>query len=431
MAPALPEIQREFGASPTATGWLVTGYLLSASVLTPILARVGDMFGKDRVLVAALGVLALGLALAALADSIGLLILGRVVQGAGGAIFPLAFGIIRDVCPPDRAVHAIATISGLLGVGGGLGIVVAGPVVETLGIAWLFWLPCGIVVLTAAAALAFVPPSPVRAPGRIDWAGALLLSAWLVALLLGIDQAAAHGVADARVLVLAAVALAGLIVWMRQAARTREPLVDLRTMRLRGVWTLNVAGFLLGGAVYVAYVLVPQLTTTPPDAGFGFGATVTEAGLFLLPTSAFLLIASQPAGLLASRLGARVTLIVGSSAMALAFVLLALAHDRPAEVYVGTALLGAALAFAFGSLATLMIQAVPPDQTAVATGVNTVMRTLGGALGAQVGVGVVAGVAAAKGAPAEHGFVLAFLLAAAMCVLAVVASVAVPARGRG
>src|SRR5205823_4253941 len=169
VAPALPAIQRDLHASATSTAWLLTAYLLSASVLTPVLGRFGDMFGKEHTLVAALATLAAGTLLAALATSIVPMIVGRVIQGAGGAVFPLAFGIIRDEFPRERVAHGIALISAILGIGGGLGIVLAGPITDALSYHWLFWLPLALVVIATVMTVMFIPESPIKSPGQINW----------------------------------------------------------------------------------------------------------------------------------------------------------------------------------------------------------------------------------------------------------------------
>ena len=137
------------------------------------------MFGKERMLVAVLLLFALGSLIAALSNSLGLLVAGRAVQGAGGAVFPLAFGIIRDEFPRERVASGIGLISATFGIGGGAGLVLSGLIVDHLSYRWIFWFGLVVVLIATIATHLFVPESPVKSPARIDFAGAALLSGGL------------------------------------------------------------------------------------------------------------------------------------------------------------------------------------------------------------------------------------------------------------
>jgi EmrB/QacA subfamily drug resistance transporter len=428
VAPALREIQTDLGTSTTAVTWVLTAFLLSASVATPILGRLGDMFGKKRVLVIALTAVAFGTFVSAIASSIGLLVAGRVIQGLGGGVFPLAMSIIRDEFPRERVAGGIALISAILGVGGGLGIVLAGPIVDHLNYHWLFWFPFGVVTVAAIGVFLVVPESPIRTRGRVDWLGALLLAGWLVALLLPISEGPSWGWASGRVVGLFAAAAIIAVVWVVVEIRSREPLVDMRMMRLRGVWTTNVTAILLGAGLFGSFILIPQLVELPKSTGYGFGGSVTQAGLYLLPSALMMLVFSVVAGRLVSAVGPRLPLILGTSVSVASFVVLAVAHSESYEILLGTALLGIGIGFAFSSMANQIVESVPSEQTGVATGMNTIMRTIGGSLGATVSAVIVASSVTSDGLPREHGFTLAFAASAVALALAVVAAFGVPAR---
>src|SRR5829696_4098035 len=130
LIPALGELAQELDTDASGVAWTLTGYLLSAAVCTPIFGRLGDMFGKRRLLVIALAVFAAGSVVAALADSLELLVAGRVLQGVGGGIFPLCFAIIRDEFPPERVSASIGLISATFGIGGGAGLILGGTLVD-------------------------------------------------------------------------------------------------------------------------------------------------------------------------------------------------------------------------------------------------------------------------------------------------------------
>jgi EmrB/QacA subfamily drug resistance transporter len=428
VAPALTTIEEDLGTTATAGAWILTAYLVSASVSTPIAGRLGDMFGKKRTLVVVLVVLAAGTLVSALATSIGVMIAGRVIQGLGGAVFPLSFAIIRDEFPRERVPVAIALMSAILGIGGGLGIVLAGPIVDNLGYHWLFWIPFLVVVVAAVGAYVAIPESPIRTPGRINWTGSVLLAGWLVALLVAVTEGESWGWTSPKTvgLFLLAAVLAGA--WVITESRSSEPLVDMRMMRLRGVWTTNLATFLFGFGMLGSFVLIPALVQMPPASGVGFGASVTQAGLFLAPTTLAMLIVSPIGGKLSARSGSRLPLILGSAVSAASFLWLGLEHSERWQVYLGSLLLGAGIGLAFAAMANLIVEAVRPEQTGVATGMNTIMRTIGGAIGAQLTATILVAYAAPSGLPTDQGFTIALLVAAGGLVLALGAALLVPKR---
>jgi EmrB/QacA subfamily drug resistance transporter len=429
VVPALPVLQHDLHTSTSGVAWVFTAYLLAASVVTPIAGRLGDMYGKKRVLVVTLSGLAGGSLLAAVVTTLPLMIVARTIQGLGGAIFPLAFGIIRDEFPRERVAGAIALVSGILGIGGGLGIVLAGPILQHLSYHWLFWIPLAVTAVAAAAAFVFIPESTIREPGNIHWVGGLLLSAWLVALLVAVSEGSAWGWGSAKTIGLVVASSVFAAAWVRAESRSRHPLVDMRMMRLSGVWTTNAAALLLGFGMYSAFILIPQFVQTSTSTGYGFGASVSQAGLFLVPTTIALMITSPISGRLSNVVGSKVPLVLGSLVTALAFVVLAVAGSRW-EIYLASALLGIGVGFAFASLANLIVEAVPQGQTGVATGMNTIVRTIGGAIGAVVAASVLSAHVLAGGEPSKGGYTITFSICAAVLLVGVLASLAVPGRGR-
>jgi EmrB/QacA subfamily drug resistance transporter len=429
VAPALPEIQHELDASPSTVTWVLTVYLLSASVTTPILGRLGDMFGKEHMLVAVLALFALGSVIAALSESLGLLVAGRAVQGAGGAVFPLAFGIIRDEFPRERVATGIGLISATFGIGGGAGLVLSGVIVDNLSYRWIFWFGLVVVVIALIAAHLFVPESPVKSPARIDFGGAALLSGGLTCLLLAVSEGNSWGWGSARIVALFAVAAVLLVIWARYEQRASEPLVDIGLLRVRGVWTTNLTAFLIGFGMFGSFILIPQLVQTPESVGYGFGVGVTGAGLFMLPSAAVMLVAGPLAGTLGTRVGSKLPLLIGTASAAASFLFLALAHSEKWQIVVAVFLLGFGIGMSFASMANLIVEAVPQHQTGEATGMNTIMRTVGGAFGAQIAAAIVTNhIAEGSRYAAESGFTTAFVMGAIAVAISFAAATLIPGR---
>jgi EmrB/QacA subfamily drug resistance transporter len=428
VAPALPDIQQALHTSVSSVSWVLTAYLLSASIATPLIGRLGDMYGKERLLVVVLILLCLGTAVSALATTMSVMLVGRVAQGAAGGIFPLAFGIIRDEFPRERVAGGIGLMSALLGVGGGAGVVLAGPIVDHLSYHYLFWLPLLLLIPTTVAIHLFVPESPIRVGGSVNWVGALLMALGLASVLIALSEASSWHWLSWKTLGALAVGVLVLVAWVRNETRSSHPLVDMRMMRIRGVWTTNAVAALLGFGMYSSFILLPVYVESPHEAGYGFGSSVTAAGLFLLPSTLAMLLAGAMTGRLEKRFGSKPPLLAGSLFAAAAYTLLAVARGERFEIYLAAVLLGTGIGLAFAAMVNLIIENVGPAETGIATGMNTVTRTVGGAFGGAITASILTASVQASGYPSAHGYTLAFAACALAPALGALIGLAIPRR---
>lgn len=426
VTPVLPTVQEELHTSQSTVTWVLTAYLLSASVFTPIMGRLGDMIGKERVFVATLIALTVGAAMAALSTSISWMIVARVIQGVGGGVLPLAFGIIRDEFPKAKVTGAVGAIASLTAVGSGLGVVLAGPIVDALDWHWLFWIPMILTALAAVAAVIYVPESPVRTPGRISWIPAILISAWLVALLVALSQASGWGWGSGRVIGLLVAAVVLAVAWVFSELRAATPLIDMGMMRRKAVWTNNLVALLVGVGMYSTFAFLPQFVQTPSSVGYGFGASITRSGLMLLPSTITMFIVAMFAGALAQKVGGKMLIIVGCLIGAGSMAMLAFAHAHEWEIFVGTGIMGIGLGLAFSAMSGLIVAAVPPEQTGVASGMNANIRTIGGSVGSAVMASIVTSHLSSNGVPKESGYTAGFVILGVGLALAALAGFLIP-----
>jgi EmrB/QacA subfamily drug resistance transporter len=426
VAPALSTIGADLDASTSEVSWILTAYLLSASVLTPVLGRLGDMVGKRKILILVLAILLVGTLLAALAPNLGVLIVARALQGAAGAVLPLSIGIVRDEMPRERVSVVIGLLSAIFGIGAGAGIVAAGPIIQNLSWHWLFWLPLALVVIALLGVIFGLPESPVRKPGRLDLVGTGILSVALVSLLLAISEGETWHWDSKKTIGLLALGAVALVAFVLVELRVKEPLIDMRLFKIRGVWTSHVVALAFGFAMFGTFVLVPTLLQLPTALGYGFGKTVSEAGIFLLPTVLMMVVFGPLAGILVRRVGPKPPLVLGGLFVTAAFVLPALAHGEVWQVVVSGLLTGAGIGLALAATSNAIIESVPAVQTGEAISANTIARTIGSSVGTAVIAAVISSHITVQGAPSDDAFTIGFWVCAAVGVLAILAALVAP-----
>ena len=369
-----------------------------ASVATPILGKLGDQYGKERLLVISLALFFIGSVGAAAAWNIWSLIGWRAVQGAGAAVFPLSYGIIRDEFPREKVGVAIGLVSAVFGIGGGFGIVLSGVIVDHVSWRWLFIV--GAVGIGAALVLVhrFIPESPIKTPSRVDYLGATLMSGGLIAMLVALTEGENWGWTSGRTLGLPPPRSCCCSLWGVAELHVDDPMVDMRMLARREILFTNITALIAGFAMFGTFVLVPNFVEMP----HGLSASVRHAWTTAstqarqggaLPAAEL----DHPALRGPARRADRATDRLQVAARRRHAARIDIGRRRWPT---GTTSRGrsswpwpcSASASASPSplMATLITEAVRPTETGVATGMNTVMRTVGGVIGGQVGAALLA-----------------------------------------
>ncbi|MGW1345906.1 MFS transporter [Kribbella sp. NPDC002412] len=429
VVPLLPELPRITHSEPADVSWLVTVTLLTGAVFTPLLGRAGDMYGKRRVLLVALGSMVIGSLLCASSAQLAVLIVGRAFQGAAVAVVPLGISILRDELEPRRVLPSIAIMSSTLGVGAAFGIPAATLVVQYSNWHTMFWVNFGIGLLDIVLVLLIVPESAVRTRGRFDVPGAFGLSVFLVCLLLAVSKGSAWGPTATIGLYVAAAAVLPLWGWFE--LRTRSPLVDLRVSARPAVLFTNLSALLIGFSFYANSLSTAQLVQEPKWTGYGLGASIVVSGLCLLPGGLAMVVLSPVSARISSARGPRFTLAIASVLMAAGYVVRLFTSENLAGIVVGATVVSAGTAVAYSALPALIMHAVPVTETAAANGLNTLMRTIGAAICSAIVVTVLTNVTITKEnlvAPALSAYLIVFVVAGLAAAVAAGLVLLIPAR---
>ncbi|RKS73346.1 MFS transporter [Actinomadura pelletieri DSM 43383] len=425
--PLLPRFGRAFDAPITDVTWVFTASLLAGAVATPLLTRFGDMYGKKRMILIALGLLLTGSVICALSESLGVLIAGRAVQGVASALIPLAIGMIRDTFPRERIITAIGVVSATMGVGGSAGMIVTGLIADrTASHHPVFWITAALAATVLVLVAGAARDVGGRAGGRPDYAGAAVLAALLLCLLLGISEGDAWGWTSRGVLGLFGAAAALGAAWVAIELRVRAPLVRLNLLVGSRSLSANVISALLGFSMFAAFTLITGFVQArPATVGYGLDGSVLDVGLYMLPNTATMLVSSTMAGRVAARLGPAFTLALGSTFVALCYVWLAVSNAHVYDVLVFSSLQGTGFGIAYAALGTLAIQHVPMDQSGIASGINSLVRVAGGSVAGALTASILAArVAPGTGEPTLGAYELCFWVVAGGALAAAAVAVA-------
>ncbi|MFG3040938.1 MFS transporter [Streptomyces sp. NPDC048330] len=425
MAPLLPDLAAHLGVDAVDTNWIVSVQLLAAAVCVPLFGRLGDLHGHRRMLRIALGLIAAGTLIVALADDYALLLLGRLLQGPVAALLPLEIALVRDRLPVAGARRAIALLVGSLALGSLAGGVVMGALHSAVGeLRPVLLVPAVLALICVPVSFVAVPESAHRAGGRVDWPGVGLLGAAVLALLGGVGAAEDGAWGSSGVLGPLLLGAALLAAWVVVELRAEEPLVDLRALAGREAAPFYLGAFLFG--IFYFGSQAPNATffaAEPETAGYGFGMTALAISLVSLPGYVAAVLGSFATAAVARRIGYRPTLVAAFALVAAAFLQYALLHDVVWHMAAGSFFLGLGIGLALGAMPTVIVEATERSRTGVAAALYNNIKTLGGAVAGGVFASLLGAFASpAGGEPGENGYRAVWLVAALCAALAAVLS---------
>lgn len=415
VVPVLSVIANQLQVTPTAVSWAVTANLLSAAAATPLLGRLADRYSKKAVLLAVLAVVLVGSLIAATTTSLALLIVARILQGGSFALYPVGVAILRAEFPEEVVVRALAVLSGTLGFGGGMGLVMTGVLMAgQADYHRVFWLATAFVVVVIAAVIALVPASPGAGEGSIDWLGALGLALGLTGVILVATQGSHWGWIAPRTVAVGVAGIAVLVVWWLWERRCPYPLVSTSMLTRRTMLLTNLSTVLVGVGLYISFLgLTLFVQTSRAAAGYGFSSTVLYSSVvFLLPGALVGMITATTSGRFIDRFGAQSVLVSGAVVGTVGFALLAVAHDARWQVIAAGVCMNIYISLAYGALPAVVVSEAGPDETGVATSINAIARTIGSSIAAALVAGTLAASHGRQGLPAESAFVALFVLGA-------------------
>lgn len=433
MVPLLASLPSLLHTSISNAAWVITVTLLAGAVATPVLGRLGDMFGKRKMLLLTLLLLVVGSLVCGFSSSLLPMLIGRALQGCSIGAIPLGISIMRDELPPARLGVAMGLMSSSLGIGAALGLPAAAVVAEHFDWHVLFFGSAGLAAIGLVLIVLVVPESAVRSPGRFDLRGAIALSAGLVFLLVAISKGSDWGWSSGSTLGSFAAAVVILVGWGWLELRTTEPLVDLRSSARPQVLLTNVASVLVGFALYCTQLVPPQLLQLPTATGYGLGQSMLAAGLCVTPVGLLMMAASPVSARLTRSRGPKTTLIVGIVVLGVAYVAGLALLNAPWQLALFSAIAGAGVGLAYAAMPTLIINAVPASETAAANGLNSLMRSIGTSSSSAVVGMVLSGMTTRIGTitiPSLAGFRTSLLVACGACAVALVVAVFIPGRRR-
>jgi len=380
--PAIPDFIKDFNITYNTSSWILSSYLIAGAVATPIVGKLSDVYGKKKMLLIVMIVYASGVFVGGFANSLWLMLAARIAQGIGISMFPIAFGIIREVLPEKKLAIGQTLFSSTFSGGAVIGLLVGANIIQNYGWHATFFsiLPVAVILAFVVFRFIHVKAQPIpETKSEIDLKGAFALATTVVSFLVGISYLE-HGVESSFEFVgLFTVAAVSLGLFIAIEKRAKSPLVDLHLMTHRRLLPATLILLIVGLCTFMVYQTIPIMIRSPQPLGFGGNAIVVAA--VQLPFMIILLIGTVMSGFILNRVGNTRLTAIGTIVSTVGFVSLLLFHSTEYMIGITLAMISAGLSFAFVGGFNIVLLSAPIKSTGIALGMTLLLNLVGQSIG--------------------------------------------------
>jgi len=419
LIPAIPDLIKDFHVSYSMSSWILTAYLVSGAVMTPIAGKLSDIYGRKKILLIIMVIYAVGVSLSGFAANIYFMLIARAIQGIGMSMFPIAFGIVRDVFPREKISIGQGVITSMFASGAVIGLAIGGLIIQNYG-----WRATFFTIIPIAIALLLIirrfinvndgvqqqeqrqeqpkivennidktknknnSNSSKRLANQIDVKGAIVLAVTITSFLLVLTFIETSGnnsnnnnssITQVLLPLLIIGGIVSFILFVVIEKRAKYPLVDFKLMLNKSILPANLIIMLVGLSMFMVFQTIPILVRNPGPVGFGEDAIST--GKVQLPFAIVLLIFGPTSGFIVSKLGSLKPIILGACITAAGFIGLLIFHSTELLVSTNLAILSTGLSLTSVGAMNVIILSTPRQFTGVSLGMSTLMRIIGAAIG--------------------------------------------------
>ena len=446
--PAIPDFIREFNISYSTSSWLLSAYIIAAAVMTPIGGKLSDIYGKKKILLIIMAVYAIGIMAGRFATNIEFMIAARVAQGVGMAMFPIAFGIIREVLPEKRLAIGQTIFSSTFSGGAVVGLVGGAVIIQNFGwqATFLAILPVTIALWLIILKFVQIKSQPttelgIEAGGNsgnasndrtIDIKGTLALAAAIITFLAGIsfleDIGGDNSSGVYQVAGLFAASAVSLVAFIAIEKRVHSPLLDFKIMTSKSFLLPTIILMLVFMSIFMVYLTIPVMVRSPEP--FGFGGNAFAVASVQLPFMIVLLIGTITSGFILNSVKNTKLMLLGTAISTIGFFVLLAFHSTENLVSIGLTILAAGLALSISGGFNVILLSVPIQVTGIALGMTLLLNLIGMSLGPALSglfqetyKGTAPGVAGFF--PTDHAYGLIFITAALVSLASVFMAITV------